>query len=133
MINKDFITRGAVEVPVKDPETFEKVNKVNDKFVVRYCHHTKQLIGTARQKARAYFNQKKIRYDPDQKCFFIDPIQGCHTIHQIERKKVGFECSCQKCQEKMKKGEYNPDKEDKAVCSHIGGLFLWFKLRRKQK
>lgn len=132
MNDEKFITRGAIEVPIKDSDTFEQVNKVNDKFVVKYCHHAKQLIGTAREKARAYFNRKKIRYDYEQKCFFVDPLPSCHIIHTIEKRKVGFECSCQKCQEKIKKGEYNPDIEDKVVCSHIGGLYLYFKLRKRK-
>lgn len=128
-INEHMHRSGAVEVPTRSIQRFEQINKVNRDFIVKYCNHTKELIGTARDKSLAYFNKKLIRYSPEEKCFFIDPLPGCHTIQKIIKRSKGFECSCQKCQEKMKKGEYDPNNEDLVPCSHIGGLFIYFKLR----
>ena len=117
---------------IKEPK------KLDQDYACRYCNHTMQLTGNARSKAIRYFNQKKFRYgfdeDLNRNVWFVDPIAGTHTIHRIwkEKGEKGFRCSCQNCQTKIKKGEYEPLIEDTAVCSHILGLYFKFKFQDKK-
>jgi len=83
---------------------------------------------TDRQAAQDFINGK------NEGVYVAHPIPGYNTTtYVITKPGIGYECTCQGCQSKIRKGLYNPNVEDKAACSHILAVYLYNKDNKVQR
>lgn len=121
-----------------------------------FCHHLKQLKNSQQSKALKFIEFDCIRYVGDmgefrdkysfivlplntkdhviyegvrfnKKPFDVDYNSRVYTIAKSYDLEQTFECNCQAYQTKKKKGEL---REGEANCSHVGSLYVAFKLRK---
>ena len=108
---------------MSDPEVLTPDN------VMYYSHHAKEVKGTLRSKAQKFLDLGLVEWDRAAKNFYVHFIPGYNTrTYEIVRRAAGFECNCQGCQTKIKKGLYDPDVDSFAACSHILAVYLWLKM-----
>ena len=94
-----------------------------------YSHHAKAVVGNVRNKAKKFLKYNLIEYDELGGCFYCNPIKGYNkTRYKIVKQGAGYECDCQACQQKMKRGEYNPFTDTDSACSHILAVYMWDKM-----
>ncbi len=119
-----------VTILSKETVTSEGPSELTPQNVVYYSHHAKEVKGSSLNKAQKFLELGLVEWDSVTKMFNVLPIKGYNTrTYDIEKKATGFECNCQCCQTKIKKGEYDPDTSDIAACSHILAVYLWLKIK----
>lgn len=131
-----MVPKKITEIEEKELVTFEPPEKLDGNNVIYYSHHARELKGTVVNKAKKFILLKCIQYDVEFKCFYCNPIKDYNkSRYKIWKEKghKGFQCSCQACQGRMKKGEFNPEIEDTAVCSHVLAIYFWLKIRNWDK
>jgi len=100
------------------------------KNVMYYSHHAKEVNNSIKHKAQIFLDMDLVEYDFDVKCYIVKPIAGYNTrTYTIQKRKTGFECNCQGCQTKIKKGLYDPEKQSLTACSHILAVYLLLKIK----
>jgi len=100
---------------------------------IQYYEESKTYCGlTQPQQKKAQLFLKNIEYDADNKHFICKPIKGYNVRTRTFKrsKELGFLCSCQGFQSKLKKYRIDPE-APAPYCSHIGALKLWFIERNK--
>ena len=113
-----------------ESETCEGPNELNSHNVMYYSHHAREVKGTLRTKAQKFLDLGLIEWNTEEKCFYVNPIEGYNTrTYEIRKRDKGFECNCQACQTKMKKEDYDPNVDSSAPCSHILAVYLWLKIK----
>lgn len=107
---------------------------INPRSVIYYSSFTKQVKGNVKSKAKKILELGLIEDFSDVDLFYVNPIKGYNkTKYTISRNGIGYECNCQGCQSKMRKGEYDPQTEEKAACSHILAIYYWLKIKNWNK
>lgn len=92
----------------------------------------KGLKHTQQEKVEKLITLGCIEYDSARKCFICKPIEGYNKRTRVlERdKELGFICSCQGYQTKLKAYKLDPSLPAPS-CSHVGALKVWFVMRNK--
>ena len=102
---------------------------------VQYWEESETYSGlkhSQKEKVEKLISLKCIEYDSEAKRFICKPIEGYNVRTRVfERdKELGFCCSCQGYQSKLKAYRLDPALPVPS-CSHVGALKVWFVERNK--
>lgn len=117
----------------KEIQTTEPPSELTLNNLIYWSKSLKRLEGikegsAIKTKALKFLREKKVQYDPEFNCWFVNPIKDYNkTRYKVNSRGDGhFECECQFYNKVSKNWEH-------PLCSHIQAVKFWLEMKEWNK